>query len=65
MTRAEQFERYAAREGARLREDHAAGLISSEDYNADMQNLEREGRAAYEEDVYEAERAIADEWNIR
>ena len=62
MSRAEQFARYADREEARLSEDYNAGLITREEYNSAMLELAREGRAAHEEDVYEARRAVDEDW---
>lgn len=64
MSRAEQFARYADREEAQLWKDYNAGLISRDDYNRAMQELQREGRAAMEEDAYEAQRAVEDEWGV-
>ena len=62
MSRAEQFARYADREEAQLWKDYNAGIISREEYNTAMMELQREGRAAMEEDQYEAQRSVQDEW---
>jgi hypothetical protein len=62
MGRAEQFARYADREEAQLWKDYHAGIITRDEYNTAMMEIQREGRAAMDEDTYEAQRAVQDDW---
>lgn len=62
MSRAHQIERHVEREEERLSKAYAAGDISREDYNEEMRELQREARGAYEEDLYDAQQSVRDEW---
>lgn len=62
MSRARQVERQLDREERRLWDDYNAGLISQADYNAEMRELQRDAREAYEQDMWEAQERVKDEW---
>lgn len=62
MSRAWQAERAAEREQAAIDESYASGELSREEHNEASREIEREMRAAYEEDVYDAQQAVRDEW---
>ena len=62
MSRAWQAERAADREEDALARDLAEGRISQATYNAEMRNIQREFRDAYEQDREDALRSVDDEW---
>lgn len=62
MTRAEQMERAMDREEESLANDLANGLISREEYNRQMRELQRDARDAYEMDREDALREVDAEW---
>lgn len=62
MSRADAFERYADREEERLLRDFNEGLITREEYNAAMRELQREARDAYQADIDEAHERVRDDW---
>jgi hypothetical protein len=45
-----------------LSRDLNEGRISQTDYNAEMRELQRDARAAYEEDMRDAQERVRDEW---
>ena len=62
MSRAFQIDRHIDREEERLSRDYANGAISREDYNAEMRELQREARDAYQADLEDATARVRDEW---
>ena len=62
MSRAWQAERAAEREEEALSNDYAEGRITREEYNAAIRDIQRDMRAAYEEDMYEAAQRVRDDW---
>lgn len=62
MSRADQFDRYAETEEARLAADYKAGRISREEYNTGLRDLQREARDAYQTDIDDAAYRVRDEW---
>jgi hypothetical protein len=62
MSRAHQIERQMEREEEALSKDLESGAISRADYNEAMRDLQREARAAYAEDVREAEERVRNDW---
>lgn len=64
MSRAYNTERAMEREEDRLTRDFNDGLITREDYNAAMRDLQADMRAAYEMDREDALRDIDAEWGI-
>lgn len=62
MSRAYAIERAMEREEEALSRDYNEGRISRADYNEAMRELQRDARAAYEEDMHEAQERVRDEW---
>ena len=62
MSRAWQAERAMEREENALADDYNSGRISLEEYNQGMRELQRDVRAAYEEDREDALRDLDAEW---
>ena len=62
MSRAYQVERQMEREEERLCKDYAAGLISREDYNSGLRDIQQEARDAYQADMDDAADRVRDEW---
>lgn len=62
MSRAWQVERQLDREEDRIVRDFNNGVISREEYNAEMRQLQRDAREAYEMDREDAQRAVDEEW---
>ena len=62
MSRAWNAENAADREADQLLRDFNEGLITREDYNAAMRELQRDVHDAYEMDREDALRAVDDEW---
>lgn len=62
MSRAWQVDRQMEREEERLSQDYSDGTISREEYNEQMRQLQRDAREAYEQDMYEAQERVRDEW---
>lgn len=62
MSRAWQAERMMEREEEALSNALADGRISQADYNAEMRELQRDLRGAYEEDMHDAQERVRDEW---
>jgi 3-hydroxyacyl-CoA dehydrogenase len=62
MSRAWQIERAMERAEEQLSRDLNEGRISQTDYNAEMRELQRDARAAYEEDMRDAQERVRDEW---
>ena len=62
MTRAWNAETAADREAEQLLRDFNEGLITREDYNAAMRELQRVVRDAYEMDREDALREVDNEW---
>lgn len=62
MSRAWQMERAAEREQNALDRDYAEGRITAEEHRRGIREIERELRAAYEEDQYDALQQVRDEW---
>jgi hypothetical protein len=62
MSRAWQVERQLEREEDRIVEDYNAGRITREEYNAEMRQLQRDARDAYEQDREDAIRDVDAEW---
>lgn len=62
MSRAWQMERLADREEEALARDLAEGRITQSEYNAEIRNIQREVRYAYEQDQEDARRAVDDAW---
>lgn len=64
MSRAEQAERAMDREMEYYERAYEAGEISIMELRKIQVDLQRDLRAAYEEDCYEAQQAVNDEWGI-
>lgn len=62
MSRAWQIDKQSRREEDRLLEDYNNGDISREDYNAEMREIARAEREAYEQDRDDALREVDAEW---
>jgi predicted RNA-binding protein associated with RNAse of E/G family len=62
MSRAHNAENAADREADQLLRDFNEGLITREDYNAAMRELQRDVRDAYEMDREDALREVDNEW---
>lgn len=62
MSRAWQAERAMDREVQSLENDLAEGRITHAQYRESLRELERDLRGAYEEDLYDAQQAVKDEW---
>lgn len=62
MSRADQAERAADREAEYYAERFASGEITREEYNRQMQELQRDVRDAYEQDREDALREVDAEW---
>jgi len=62
MSRAWQAERAAEREQAALDAAYERGDMTREEHNEACREIERELRGAYEEDLYDAQQAVRDEW---
>jgi len=58
-------ERETEREEKALSEQLSNGLISQDEYNREMQEIQRSYADAYEEDRDAALRAVDEEWSIR
>ena len=64
MSRAYQVERQLDREEDRLSRDYNSGLISREDYNQGLRELQQEARDAYQQDLDEAAERVRDDWGV-
>lgn len=62
MSRAWQAERAAEREQKAIDAAYERGEMTRDEHNAACREIEREMRAVYEEDVYDAHQAVRDEW---
>lgn len=62
MSRAWQAERQAEREQQVVDDLYAAGALTREEHNAQSREIEREMRAAYEQDLDDAQQHVRDEW---
>lgn len=65
MSRAHQVERQLDREENRLVDALNRGDISRADFNAEMKQLQRDAREAYQADRQEALERVRDEWGGR
>lgn len=65
MSQADQVERMADREADDLAERFNSGEITREQYDAGMRDIQREVRAAYEEDREAALRDVDADWGMR
>lgn len=64
MSRVDQIERAAEREEDALVEDYNNGLITREEYNSRMRDIQRDVREAYEQDREDALRDVDADWGI-
>jgi hypothetical protein len=62
MSRVDQVERMADREAEHLAEQLESGAITREQYNDGMREIQRDVRAAYEEDREDALRDVDADW---
>lgn len=62
MSRAHQVERQLQREEDRIVEAFNRGELSRQEYNDEMRQLQREAREAYEQDLYDAQQAVRNDW---
>lgn len=65
MSRAHQAERMADREADYLAEQLASGAITRAQYDEGMREIQRDVRAAYEEDREDALRGVDADWGVR
>lgn len=64
MSRVDQLERAAEREEDALADDFNNGLITREEYNSRMRDIQRDMREAYEQDREDALRDVDAEWGM-
>lgn len=64
MSRVDQSERAAELEEDALADDYNNGLITREEYNSRMRDIQRDVREAYEQDREDALRDVDAEWGI-
>lgn len=62
MSRAWQAERAMEREMEALDRQYSAGELTLAEYNEAQRELQRDLRGAYEEDMYDAQQSVRDEW---
>jgi hypothetical protein len=65
MSRADRIERMADKEADYLAEQLASGAITRQQYNEGMREIQRDVRAAYEEDREDALRDVDADWGVR
>jgi hypothetical protein len=62
MSKAWQMDRALEREEESLARDLSEGRITNAEYNSQMRELQRDARTAYEEDLWDAQQRVREEW---